>query len=124
VGLFSKLFGARKGDADPPPAPEPAAPPGDQPVAVIVLRRGMNVPAPEYVEQVIAIAFPAGLPAEVQRVGLSQPSWYKTELVADAIASSVVDTYAPRFGLIDWTHGRRPIDGPDGCACLLIELFN
>lgn len=117
VGLFSKLFG-KKGEA--PAAAEPGPP--ALPKAVIVLRRGMKVPDAIYIDQVIASAFPGGLPESVARIGLSQPSWYKTEEVADAIATGVIDTFAQRFGLLDGTHVRRPIDGPDGCACLVIEL--
>ena len=116
MGLFSRLFG--KKEAEP-------AKPGAEPVsvAVFVLGRGMRIPDTDYVSQVVAIAFPRGLPENVQRIGLSQPSWYKTEEVADAIASSVVDAYARRFELADPTHVRRPAEGPDGCACLVVELY-
>jgi hypothetical protein len=117
VGLFSKLFG-KKGEE--PPAPEAEEP--ALPKAVVVLRRGMKVPDASYIDKVISTAFPAGLPESVERIGLSQPSWYKTEEVADAIATGVVDTFAERFGLVHGTHVRRPFEGPDGCACLVIEL--
>ncbi len=117
MGFFSKLFGGSKSE----PEAEPEA---NRPLAVVVLRRGMNVPAREYIAKVIAAAYPHGLPDSVQRFGLSQPSWYKTEEVADAIANSVVQTFAARLGLVEGTHVRRPVEGPDGCACMVVELIS
>lgn len=120
MGFFGKLFGG-KGEAPPEAAPPPEVP--DHPAVVIVLRRGMNLPAPEYVAQVVANAFPDGLPESVPRIGLSQPGWYKTEEVADAITSGVAETFARKHDLGDGVATRRrAIDGPDGCACLVIEL--
>jgi hypothetical protein len=117
VGFFSKLFGGSKSE------PEAELEP-DRPKAVVVLRRGMNVPAADYVAKVIAAAYPQGLPDSVKTFGLSQPSWYKTEEVADAIAMSVVQTFAQKLGLTEGTHVRRPVEGPDGCACMLVELID
>jgi hypothetical protein len=119
VGFLGKLFG--KKDGAPEPQAEEAAPEPDWPDAVIVLRRGMNLPKDDYVKQVVEAALP-GIPESVQRFGLSQPSWFKTDEVADAIASGVAETFAAQLGLGDATHRRRVVDGPEGCACLVIEL--
>jgi hypothetical protein len=117
VGLFSRLFGKK----ETAPAKDDEADP--TPRAVFVLRRGMRVPDDDYVSQVVAAVFPRGLPESVRRIGMSQPSWYKTEEVADAIATSVVDVYARKLDMLDPSHVRRPVEGPDGCACLVIELY-
>jgi len=118
VGFLGKLFGGNR--SSPPEVPvEPAEP--DWPDAVIVLRRGMNLPQDDYVRQVVESALP-GLPDGVKRIGLSQPSWFKTEEVADAIASGVAETFGAQLGLGAATHRRRVVDGPEGCACLMIEL--
>src|SRR6185312_1565499 len=85
MGLLSKLFGSKPQAEAAPEASPPEAP--AHPDAVIVLRRGMSVPKPEYLAGVIASAFPEGLPDEVPRTALAQPSWYKTEEVAEQIAS-------------------------------------
>jgi hypothetical protein len=126
VGLFSKWFGGGKRDdrdvdkgSDKDINKEPASPP----VAVVVLRRGMNLPDAAYIEGVIARVFSGGLPESVQRFGLSQPTWFKSEEIADNIAQGVVETFAPKLALGDGVSSRRyVIDGPDGCACLLVEL--
>jgi hypothetical protein len=122
VGFLGKLFGKKDGAGEPPPE-EPAASEAaeDWPDAVIVLRRGMNLPNDGYVKQVVEAAIP-GIPESVTRIGLSQPSWFKTEEVADAIASGVAETFAAQLGLGAATHRRRVVDGPEGCACLLVEL--
>jgi hypothetical protein len=83
----------------------------------------MSVPKPDYVEQVLAAAFPDGLPASVPRVGLSQPSWFKSEEVADHIAAGVVETFSAKFELGAATSRRRALAGPDGCQLLLVELY-
>jgi hypothetical protein len=121
MGFLGKLFGGKKegGTQAEAPPEEPEAP--DWPDAVIVLRRGMNLPKDDYVKQVVESAIP-GIPESVPRVGLSQPSWFKTEEVADAIASGVAETFGAQFDLGAATHRRRVVDGPEGCACLLVEL--
>jgi hypothetical protein len=119
MGLFSKIFGG-KSEA---PAAEPATPEApDHPAVVVVLRRGMSVPDAEYVGKVVAGAFPDGLPDEVPRVGLSQPSWFKTEEVADAIAQSAVETFAAKYQIEDPSSRRRVLEGPDGCPVILVEV--
>lgn len=117
MGLFSKLFGGGKDPSGPEPEPEP-----EPPAVVVVLRRGMSVPRPDYLAQVLAAAFPAGLPESVPRIGLSQPSWYKTEEVADQIAAGVTETFAAKFALGGATSRRRALEGPDGCQVMLVEL--
>ncbi|HZS37106.1 MAG TPA: hypothetical protein VFF06_09775 [Polyangia bacterium] len=126
MGFFSKLFGGKSAegaatDAAREPEPEPQNDP--QPDAVVVLRRGMSVPKPDYLARVIAAAFPGGLDESVPRVGLSQPSWYKTEEVADQIAAGVTETFALKFALAGATSRRRALDGPDGCQVMLVELY-
>lgn len=120
VGFLGKLFGGKKDGGAQPPAPEEPETP-DWPDAVIVLRRGMNLPKDDYVRQVVESALP-GLPESVPKVGLSQPSWFKTDEVADAMASGVAETFAAQFQLGAATHRRRLVDGPEGCPCLLVEL--
>ncbi len=122
MGLFSKIFGGKSDPA--PPAADPAvvADAPDHPDVAVILRRGMNVPSAEYLEQVVARAFPEGLPASVPRVGLSQPTWFKTEEVADAIAASAVETFGKKYNLEEPSSRRRVIEGPDGCPNLLVEL--
>jgi hypothetical protein len=122
VGFFSKLFGG-KSQSDAAPAPESEPEPEPAPDAVVVLRRGMSVPKPEYLAQVIAQAFPDGLPESVPRVGLSQPSWYKTEEAADQIAAGVTETFSLKFALGGATSRRRALDGPDGCQLMLVEIY-
>ncbi|HEY7955628.1 MAG TPA: hypothetical protein VII38_10055 [Polyangia bacterium] len=121
MGLFSKLFGG-KSQVDSSSAPETAAEP-EHPDAVIVLRRGMSVPKPEYLEGVLAVAFSGGLPESVARIALAQPSWFKNDEVADQIAAGVVEAFAAKLGVEGASSRRRALDGPDGCACLVIELY-
>lgn len=121
MGLFSKLFGGKKS----PDAPEAEAAPEPEPVhpdVVVVLRRGMNLPNAEYVGQVVASLFPS-LPETIPRVGLSQPSWFKTEEVADSIAAGVAETFAAKLELEGVTTRRRAVAGPDGCQVLVVELY-
>jgi hypothetical protein len=126
VGLFSKWFGGGKrvdekvdNDFDKDINKEVVAPPD----AIVVLRRGMNLPDAAYIEGVIAHVFPDGLPETVHRFGLSQPTWFKSEEIADNIAQGVVETFGRKLALGDGVSSRRHIiDGPDGCACMLVEL--
>jgi hypothetical protein len=124
VGLFSKLFGRR---AKPETETEietetETETETEAPDAVVVLRKGMNLPDAAYIDAVVARVFAGGLPESVRRVGLSQPSWFKTEEVADNIAQSVVEAFARKLELGDVTSRRHAVDGPDGCACMLVEL--
>jgi hypothetical protein len=116
VGFFSKLFG--KPEPEPEPAPEP-----EHPEAVIILRRGMKVPAADYLAQVLAEAYPDGLPEAVQRFGLSQPSWFKKEEIADSMAGDVASTFALKLQLAAYTHRRKLLTGPEGAPLMLVELF-
>jgi len=84
----------------------------------LVLRRGMNVPPPDYVEKVLAAA---GVAAET-RVALSQPVWFKDAETFDNLCNGLVETFAPKYGLGDASVRRHKVDGPDGCACLIVEL--
>ena len=84
----------------------------------LVLRRGMNVPSAEYVEQVLAAA---GVVADT-RVALSQPVWFKDAETFDNLCNGLVETFAPKYGLDDPSVRRHKVDGPDGCACLIVEL--
>jgi hypothetical protein len=121
VGFFSKLFGgpsSTENERAPELAPEPA-----HPDAIVVLRRGMSVPKAEYLAEVVAAAFPNGLPESVPRVGLSQPAWYRTEEVADQIAAGVTETFAAKLDLDGATSRRRALAGPDGCPIMLVELY-
>src|SRR5437899_2658632 len=115
MGFFSKLFGG-KSEAVPeaPPEPEPI------PEAVIVLRRGMKVPPAEYLAEVIAAAYPDGLPETVQRIGLSQPSWFKKDEIADSLAGDVASTFALKLQLAAYTHRRRVLTGPEGAPLMLV----
>jgi hypothetical protein len=118
VGIFGKLFG-KQPQADTVAPVEPEAP--DWPDAVVVLRRGMNMPDAGYVAKVVAASCD-GLPEAVPRIGLSQPSWFKNEEGADHIAQGVVETFASQLGLGEVSSRRHLVDGPDGCACLVVEL--
>jgi hypothetical protein len=89
---------------------------------VVVLRRGMNVPSASYVEKVLAEALPDALADGVTRVGLSQPVWYKDAEGADNICAGLAETFAPKYGLEAPSTRRIAADGPDGCACLIVEL--
>jgi len=119
VGFFSKLFGGKSGPAAPEPEPEPEPIPED----VIVLRRGMKVPAAEYLAEVLAGVYPDGLPEGVHRIGLSQPSWFKKDEIADSMAGDVASTFALKFQLEAYTHRRRLLTGPEGAPLMLVELF-
>ena len=120
MGFFSKLFGGK-----PEATPEPEPPPEPEPIpeAVIVLRRGMKVPAGDYLAEVIAAAYPDGLPDSVQRIGLSQPSWFKKDELADSAAGDVASTFALKLQLAAYTHRRRLLTGPEGAPLMLVELF-
>jgi hypothetical protein len=122
MGLFSRLFGGGKpaepvNEDETPPEPEPL------PEAVIILRRGMKVPAAEYLAEVIAAAYPEGLPDTVHRIGLSQPSWFKKDELADSAAGDVASTFALKFSLAAYTHRRRMLTGPEGAELMLVELY-
>jgi hypothetical protein len=121
MGLFSRIFGGGGKAAE----TEPPAPPEPEPTleAVIVLRRGMKVPAGDYLAQIVAEAFPAGLAESVHRIGLSQPSWFKTEEVADSMAGDVASTFALKFELGAYHHRRRVLTGPEGAPLMLVELY-
>jgi hypothetical protein len=121
MGFFSRLFGEKKTEPEPKPASEPE--PEPEPEAVILLRRGMRVPDADYIEQVLASFFPEKLPDAVHRIGLCQPSWFKTEEVADSMASDVASTFALKFALGAYTHRRRVLTGPEGAPVMLVELF-
>ncbi len=118
MGFFSKLFGKPEAAA-PEVAPEP------EPVlaAVVILRRGMKVPAAEYLAEVLAGIYPDGLPDTVRRIGLSQPSWFKTEEIADSMATDVASTFALKLELGAYTHRRRVLIGPEGAPLMLVELY-
>jgi hypothetical protein len=120
MGFFGKLFG--KPDAPPPAAP--ATPSEDEapPAAVVVLRQGMSVPSPPYVDQVIAAAYPEGLPAAVERFGLAQPVWFKNSEIADNAAGDVATAFAARLALADQHHTYRTLEGPDGSRVMVVEL--
>lgn len=117
MGFFSRLFGAKEAPA--PTEPEP----GPELVAVVILRRGMKVPAADYLDQVLAAAYPDGLGAGVQRFGLSQPSWFKKEELADSAAGDVAATFAVKLALEGHVHRRRLLTGPEGASLMLVELF-
>jgi hypothetical protein len=119
MSFWSRILGGKGRSPAPVEPVEPVGP--DLPEAVVVLRRGMNLPAPEYIEGVLERACP-GLPASVARRGLSQPSWYKNEEGADSIAQGVVESFAAELGIANASSRRRLVDGPDGCACMIVEL--
>jgi hypothetical protein len=83
----------------------------------------MRVPDAEYLAQVIAAEFPDGLPDAVHRIGLSQPSWFKKDEIADSMAGDVASTFALKFDLAAYTHRRRVLTGPEGAPLMLVELF-
>jgi hypothetical protein len=117
MGFFSRLFGGAPSEPEAEPEPEPV------PEAVIVLRRGMKVPAADYLQQVIGAAYPDGLPETVQRIGLSQPTWFKNEELADSMAGDVASTFAVKFALAAYSHRRRVVAGPEGAPLMIVELF-
>jgi hypothetical protein len=116
MGFFGKLFGGGSRAPEPEPEPEPEL------VAVVVLRRGMSVPNADYVGQVLAAAFPDGLAAGVERVGLSQPSWFKTEEIGDSMAGDVAATFALKLGIESPSHRRHVVAGPEGAQVMIVEL--
>jgi hypothetical protein len=126
MSFFSRLFKGRpeaKPEAEPPPKLEGPPKPEPPPQAVVVLRRGMSVPKDEYVAQVVAVAFPGGLPSSVRRFGLSQPSWFKSEEIADSMASDVAATFAQKLGLAEHSHRHHVLSGPEGAPVMIIELY-
>jgi hypothetical protein len=127
MSFFSRLFKGRPESSPEPelqPSPKPEAPPepAPPPEAVVVLRRGMSIPKDEYVAQVVALAFPGGLPSSVRRFGLAQPSWFKSEEIADSMASDVAATFAQKLGLAEHSHRRHVLAGPEGAPVMIIEL--
>lgn len=123
MGLFRRLFGGdpaapadplRPGQEAAPQAAEP------QPAAVVVLRRGMNVPSEDYVATVVTAA---GFAPSIPRFGLSQPSWFKTDETAEAIAAEVAQTFATKLALPAHSHVKRTVAGPEGCPVLLVAIF-
>lgn len=120
MGLFSKFFGG-KPSAPAATGPEEAIPIEPPPDAVVVLRRGMNVPSAQYVAQVVASALPE-LKAEVPRIGLSQPSWFKSSETAESAAADAAQAIGLKLGLDAPRHRHRTLDGPDGAQVLLVEL--
>jgi hypothetical protein len=118
VGFFSKLFG---GKSEPEVVAEPE--PEPLPAAVVVLRRGMKVPPAEYLAEVLAREYPDGLPDTIQRFGLSQPTWFKKEEIADSMAGDVASTFALKLQLSAYTHRRRLLTGPEGAPLMLVEIF-
>jgi hypothetical protein len=122
MSILSRLFRGGKSASEATRDPEPSAPEAP-PEAVVVLRRGMSVPKDEYVAQVVASAFPSGLPPSVRRFGLSQPSWFKTEEIADCMASEVAATFAQKLGLTGHSHRRHVLEGPEGAPVMVVELY-
>jgi hypothetical protein len=53
---------------------------------------------------------------------LSQPSWYKSEEIADSIASEVAATFGSKFGLASPQHRRSTVAGPEGAQLMVVEL--
>lgn len=84
----------------------------------LVLRRGMNVPSLDYIDKVLAAA---GIAADT-RVPLSQPVWFKDAETFDNLCNGLVETFAAKYGIGDPSVRRHKLDGPDGCACLIVEL--
>jgi hypothetical protein len=120
MGFFSKLFG--KSEAEPAPELEPAPEPEESPpLAIVILRRGMSVPKPEYVTEVLASLRP-GLPESVQRFALAQPSWFKREELADSAAADVAASFAQKLGVAECTHRREFATGPEGAPLMVVEL--
>src|SRR5689334_10226923 len=118
MGFFSKLFGGKpEAPAEPEPPPEPEAPP----VAIVLLRRGMSVPKPEYVAQVLGSLRPE-LPESVPRFALAQPSWFKKEELADSAAADVAASFAQKLGVAVYTHRREFANGPEGAPLMIVEL--
>src|SRR5437016_1160723 len=107
MGLFDKLFGKPRASEAEAAVQAETAPAPAHPVLVALCRHGMNVPSAEEMEQVVGIAYPDPLPAEVERVGLAQPSWFKTQEIVRSAAADVAQAMAHRRGLEDYTHEYR-----------------
>jgi hypothetical protein len=124
MGLFDRLFGRPRPEARPAPeaAPE-AAPAPATPVLVALCRHGMNVPSAAEMEAVLEAAYPEGLPAGVERAGLAQPSWFKTQEIARSAAADVAHAMALRLGLSSYTHDYRVIEREGAARFLLVQLF-
>src|SRR5262249_25913152 len=122
MGLLSKLFGGK--ETAPPGAAEPGAAPiplDPLPDAVVVLRRGMNIPTADYVAHVVSAALPE-LGPNVPRIGLAQPRWFKSSEIAESAAADAAHAIGLKLGLVSPRHRYRTLDGPDGAQVLLIEL--
>jgi hypothetical protein len=121
VGFLDRLLGR----SAPPPAPaaEVDQPPPREVDVVAICRHGMNVPSPDEIDEVVAIAYPEGLGQRARRVGLSQPSWFKTQESAESAAADVAQAMAHKFALGEYEHHHRIIEREGAAKVLLVEVY-
>jgi hypothetical protein len=117
MGLWKKLFG---GDAEPPDAE--AAPVEPPLLAVAVCRHGMNLPSDAELAAVLGLAYPGGLAPEVARIGLSQPSWFKNQEIAESAAADVAQALRHKLSLSGGSHRYRILDRHGAAKIMLVEL--
>jgi hypothetical protein len=121
MGFFHKLFGKPEREAEPEPeSPVTVAPPV---AAVGICRHGMNVPSADELAQVIALAFPDGLAPTTQTVGLSQPSWFKNQEIAESAAADVAAALRHKLGLGEGSHTHRILERDGAAKILIVEVY-
>jgi hypothetical protein len=122
MGLFSKLFGSKAEPGSESPSELAAVAAPAAPDAILVLRRGMNVPADDYVAAVVTTHLGAPPPEGLFKTGLSQPSWFKNSEIAHSAAADAARAYALKFSLGEVEHEYRLATGPDGAEIMIVEL--
>jgi hypothetical protein len=82
----------------------------------------MNVPSDEERAAILAAVYPEGLPEGTQEVGLSQPSWFKNQEIAESAAADVAQAMAHKLGLTDFDHTYRIVEREGAARALVVEV--
>ncbi len=131
MGFFKKLLGGggtkstavavsspADGDAASPAAPATPAPP----VAIVILRHGMDVPDEEYLQKTVEAERPGSLAEGVVYRGLSQPRWFAKDEWMESGARIVADAYEKELHINPAAAGYWESTGPDGAKILVVFL--